>query len=300
MKKILLIYYSQTGQTKAAMSPFIAALQGKHHIDICSIGAGQFSFPWKFGAFFRVFPDCIHQQATAFTSEIIQEEKYDLIILGWPVWFLSPALPITSFLLSEAGRIVKDTPVFGIATSRNMWFSASLTLKKLIAARGGRLIGGLSLCDEGPSWATFVTTPRWLLTGRRDRFLFFPKAGISEASFKSLEGEAQKMVACLDQVDFHAALSQLYGSFDKASVEETRTLLLEAVGAKYFAFWANLIKIFGKNSAIRKDAAIMLFRSTLGVTILALFIMMETAYLLWPDKMRLMASRYRKRLSGNL
>jgi len=38
------------------------------------------------------------------------------------------------------------------------------------------------LTDQGPPWATFVTTPRWVLTGKKNGFWgVFPPAGVSEA-----------------------------------------------------------------------------------------------------------------------
>ena len=66
-----------------------------------------------------------------------------------------------------------------------MWLIAQEKMKALLDDLGARLIDNVVLADQGKSLYTFVTTPRWLLTGKKDAFWFFPKAGIYEEEIAS-------------------------------------------------------------------------------------------------------------------
>jgi hypothetical protein len=88
--------------------------------------------------------------------------RFDLVIIAYQVWFLSPSLPVTGFLKSEAARVLKGKPVVTLIVCRNMWLTAQEKMKTLIASKGGHLIDNVALVDRGAPWTTFVTTPRWL------------------------------------------------------------------------------------------------------------------------------------------
>jgi hypothetical protein len=46
----------------------------------------------------------------------VVNKKYDLIIFGYQVWYLTPSIPIISFLKSGyAENILKDTPVVTVS-----------------------------------------------------------------------------------------------------------------------------------------------------------------------------------------
>jgi hypothetical protein len=63
-------------------------------------------------------------------SEEILNKKYDLILFGYQVWYLTPSIPIISFLKSGyAENILKDTPVVTISGTRNMWMLSQEKLK---------------------------------------------------------------------------------------------------------------------------------------------------------------------------
>ncbi|MFX8254377.1 hypothetical protein ABTL28_19320, partial [Acinetobacter baumannii] len=47
-----------------------------------------------------------------------------------------------------------------------------------------RLIDNVVLTDPGPTLATFITTPRWLLTGRKAGFWGMPAAGVSDEQIR--------------------------------------------------------------------------------------------------------------------
>ena len=59
-----------------------------------------FPFPWNNETFFGAFPESFLQIPTAFkpVPKEILDKKYDLILLNYQVWYLSPSIPINSFL----------------------------------------------------------------------------------------------------------------------------------------------------------------------------------------------------------
>lgn len=106
---------------------------------------------------------------------------YDLIVLGYQVWFLSPSLPVTAFLDHPlVQRLLARKPMVVVGACRNMRMGAWLKLCARLEAIGARMLDHAVLVDEGPTLATFITTPRWLLTGRRDAPWGMPSAGVSD------------------------------------------------------------------------------------------------------------------------
>src|SRR5688572_19216867 len=107
MKRVLVVYFSQTGQLRRVAESVCAPLQSDAvvHLDWLALESAQpYPFPWPLLDFFDQFPEAVHLQPPALKPWSVPGETYDLVILAFPVWFLSPAPPITAFLKSEAGR----------------------------------------------------------------------------------------------------------------------------------------------------------------------------------------------------
>ncbi|MBA4058502.1 MAG: dialkylresorcinol condensing enzyme DarA, partial [Marivirga sp.] len=101
MKKILVLYYSQSGQQLAILQsltkPLIGAGHSVHFEEIQPVE--KYPFPWSAYQFFNAFPETFHQKPLALKN--LSEnafESYDLVILGYQPWFLTPSRPISSFL----------------------------------------------------------------------------------------------------------------------------------------------------------------------------------------------------------
>jgi hypothetical protein len=186
MTRILVLHYSQTGQLTRAVQSMMAPLAGRPDVEIVwqkLEPVAPFPYPWSILRFFDTFPESVHLDPPPIKPLAFgPEARFDLVILSYQVWFLSPSLPVTAFLKSGAARMLKDTPVITFIVCRNMWLSAHDKVKKMLAGLGARHIDNVVLTDQGPPWATFVTTPRWLLTGKKNGFWgIFPPAGVSEA-----------------------------------------------------------------------------------------------------------------------
>src|SRR5271168_3103869 len=117
-KKVLAIYYTQSGQMRDIINSFTAPIEGsgasveKIQVKLVS----DYAFPWTGKRFFSVMPDCVLDVPAQLEPLALKEKTYDLIILGYQPWFLSPSIPSNSILQSEEFKaILKDTPVVTIS-----------------------------------------------------------------------------------------------------------------------------------------------------------------------------------------
>ena len=154
MTRVLVLYYSQTGQLTRALESMLAPLAARQDFEIVwqkIEPAIPYPFPWGFFSFLDAFPESVYLDPPALKPMAFDPDAhYDLVILGYTVWYLSPALPITGFLKSPEARVLKDKPVITFIACRNMWISAQDEVKKLLDQRGARLIDHAVLEDQGP------------------------------------------------------------------------------------------------------------------------------------------------------
>src|SRR6476620_4493520 len=135
-KKVLAIYFTQSGQLGEIIDNVTAPLDipgvtvEKVKVEV----ANPYPFPWKGDSFFSVMPDCVFQAPTELKPFQLKESAYDLIILGYQAWFLSPSIPFNSILKSSQLKpLLKDTPVVMVTGARNMWITAFEKSKKILA-----------------------------------------------------------------------------------------------------------------------------------------------------------------------
>src|ERR1700744_216850 len=122
-KKVLAIYYSQSGQLGEIIDNFTAPLitAGATVEKVRVEPVTPYPFPWKGKSFFGVMPDCVLAVPGELAPFQLKESSYDLIIFGYQAWFLSASIPANSILHHSAFRtVVKNTPVITITGARNM------------------------------------------------------------------------------------------------------------------------------------------------------------------------------------
>ncbi|MCF6184574.1 MAG: dialkylresorcinol condensing enzyme, partial [Bacteroidales bacterium] len=191
MKKILVIYYSQSGQVKDIIKSVLSDAENDKNIRIDYLKIEpeeEYPFPWKPSSkFYDVFPESVKSVDCRLKALIVNNsEQYDLIILGLQVWYLSPSIPISSFLKSEeAKNILHNKPVITIYGTRNMWVSANKTVKYLIKNTGGYLVGNIVFSDKHHNLISVITIVRWLINGKKEASKIFPNAGVSLDDIKN-------------------------------------------------------------------------------------------------------------------
>ena len=265
--RVLVVWYSQSGQLRRVAESVAAPLEeaGAEVRWAKLTPTREFPFPWDLRSFMGVFPDTVAGRGCELepvelasrggSSEPADGERFDLVILAYTVWFLSPSLPVQALFASPLRETLRGTPVVSLIACRNMWLSAERTVRRLVRDAGGVHAGTIAVTDDGPAWATFITTPRWLLTGRRGRFLrVFPPAGISDATIGSLRrfGEAlAERGGRLGAPEVSAALAGL----DPLQVDRPMVLPDLAFG-RAFRVWAAAIQCTTRPGTAGRGAAL--------------------------------------------
>lgn len=246
MKNVLVIYYSQSGQLKEIASKIAQPLLNSDEINVVFyeiLLEKPFPFPWDKSSFFDVFPESFLQIPTALKpvpQEII-DTKFDLILLNYQVWYLTPSIPINSFLKSDqAKQLLKGTPIVTINGSRNMWIMAQEKVKALLKQNEASLIGNIALVDRAGNLISVITIVEWMFTGIKKRYLgFFPLPGVSDEDINesSKFGDEINKALLNDELDDLqpklVALQAVKVSSYLVSVDQTAN--------KIFNKWSNFI-----------------------------------------------------------
>jgi hypothetical protein len=185
------------------------------------------------------------------------DNHYDLVILGYQPWFLSPSLPTTAFLKSiEAKKILKNTPVITVIGCRNMWIQAQLKVVEMLDNIDAKLIDNVVLIDKGSSLATFITSPRWLLTGKKDSFWGLPKAGISKKDIQDSQRFGKAILLAMKEND-NLNKSILFGL--KAVKVNTGLLQSEKIGNRSFLVWGKLLRFIGQSGSWQRKPILFIY-----------------------------------------
>ena len=276
--KVLIIYYSQTGQLATLAQQFAAPLQQAGiTVDCVPLVPQQpYPFPWRFWHFFDTFPETAHLRPAPIEPPQIPHDDYDAVVIAYTVWFLAPAQPITAFLQREdTRRLLAGKPVITLIGCRNMWLSAQEKMKTLLAANGARLIGNIVKTDACGTAASFVTTPAWLLTGDKRYFKNLPAAGIAKAELADGTRFGAKLRdALLSDTPLDATLFQNMGA---ARVDE-KLIFSEKAANRSFYLWGMLLMAAGRVSPLLRRvllACYIVFLITLILTVIPISIMLK-------------------------
>ncbi|QQL49397.1 hypothetical protein [Mucilaginibacter ginkgonis] len=242
-KKVLAIYYTQSGQMADIISSFTAPLvEAGHDVEVVQISTVvNFDFPWTGKRFFSVMPDSVNGVAYQLQPYALKEAKYDLVIIGYQPWFLSPSIPSSSLLQDPKFKaVIKDTPVVTISAGRNMWLNAFDKLKKLIDAAGAKHVGNVALVDKHSNPVSFVTIFYWMLSGKKERYLnIFPKPGVSDQDIDNTKLFGWTVVKALESGSWADLQLQLVAQ--KAAVIKYPLMVIEGKAKYIFAAWAKII-----------------------------------------------------------
>lgn len=246
MKNVLVIHYSQSGQLTEILDNITLPFFSEEEINVTHYKIEmekEFPFPWNKEAFFDAFPESFLQVPAPIKSpsNSILEKKYDLIILGYQVWYLSPSIPVNSFLKSNfAKQIFKDTPVITVIGARNMWVKAQEKMKSLLTDLGANLVGNIALVDRNINHVSVVTIVHWMFSGEKTKYLgIFPLPGVSDTEIKNASKFGNPIKQSLKNNNF----SNLQDELIKLDAVEIRSFLVEMdkKANKMFKIWSNFI-----------------------------------------------------------
>jgi hypothetical protein len=255
MKNVLVIYYTQSGQLESIArniaKPFLDSEEINltfHEIQL----EKPFPFPWNKESFFDAFPESFLQIPTGLkpVSEEILNTKFDLVLFHYQVWYLSPSIPINSFLKSDdAKKILNNTPVITISGSRNMWIMAQEKIKVLLRKANANLVGNVALVDRVGNLISVITIVEWMFSGVKKKYLgIFPLPGVSEKDIKESIQFGEIMLDSLQKNN----LAQLQPKLVDAGAVKISSYLVtvDKTANKIFNKWSNIIY---KNQKNRKQ-----------------------------------------------
>ena len=262
MRQVLVVHYSQTGQLNRLVQSVCAPLQADAgiQVDFLPLEPVQpYPFPWPFLGFFRIFPETVLMKPQPLRPLAVDAGKdYDLIILAYQVWFLSPSLPLTSFLASpEAARLLRGRPVVTLIGCRNMWLMAQEKVEARLAQLGACLLDNVALTDACGTAASFLATPLWMFTGRRKPYHWVPEAGIADAEISAASrfGEAIARRLSADALPLEQPMLRGLGA---VKVDE-KLIGSETVGNRSFQLWSRLLSALGPQQSRRRGAGLVLY-----------------------------------------
>ncbi|MEW6166697.1 MAG: dialkylresorcinol condensing enzyme [Pseudomonadota bacterium] len=296
MKRVLVVYYSQTGQllrvARSVCGPLEAA--GDIAVDWCELRPQRpYPFPWPFFEFFDQFPETVHLDPPELLPlPVADDQRYELIVLAYTVWFLSPSPPVAAFLKSEAGRrLLRDTPVVTLVACRNMWHIAQEEVKRLLHAAGARLSDNIVLTDAGSSLASFITTPRWMLTGRTDPMWgLLPAPGIPDHAVRAAARFGVALAGALRDGRLDGRRPVLNGL---GAVEaNVRLVPSEMIGRRSFRVWGRLLRALGPQGSRARRPVLAIYAAflvTMIVTVVPVTMLLRT--LLGPLAARRLAAQ---------
>ena len=274
MKRVLVVYYTQSGQLKEIIDSVLSPLT-EVTIDFLPIDTAEpFPFPWTDEAFFGAFPESYLQIPQPLKPFHLAHTDYDLVILGYQVWYLSPSISFNSFLQSEAGkRLLQGKPVITISGTRNMWVMAHQKVKKLLTNCGAHLVGNIALTDRHHNHISVITIVQWLFSGDKNkRYLgVFPKAGVTDKDIESASIYGTLIAPHLQTGDYTGLQQEIVAH---GGVHYKRFLLsAEKKGNRLFGIWAKMIYGSKKRKFLLKCFRIYLY--------IAIWVLMPIVWLLY-------------------
>jgi hypothetical protein len=142
-------------------------------------------------------------------------------------------------------------------------------IKKALSNFGAALIDNVVLVDQGNSLATFITTPRWMFTGKKDKCCgVLPKAGIAEDEIKNAVRFGKAISYALENDKEKAKKSILSGL--KAVEVNEKIIKSEEIAHRSFLIWGKILKKLSTQKSKRRTALLVVyiaFLFTLIVTV---------------------------------
>ncbi len=295
MKKVLVVYYTQTGQLSTALKATLAPFENRTDVSITYEAlqpAEPFPYPWSYMQFFNAFPETVQGVPCELKPiSFNTDENYDLVIIGYQPWFLSICIPVNSFLKSEtAKKVLKGKKVITVLGCRNMWLGAQEKMKMHLKNLGADLVGNVTFVDKAANLVSLVTVFAFELVGVKDKFLgIFPKYGMSPTDLSEkapLFGNT--ILKHLLSGDYATQQDELISQ--GAINIKSNLMLLEGRGRVLFPLYANYISKKGTAKSEDRQTRVRIFGIVLPTAILILSpiitVISRLAPLLFPRKIK--------------
>jgi len=286
MAKIVAFYYSQTGQglniLKSVVKPLSEAGNTVIIREITPVD--KYPFPWTAETFFEAFPETrLGIGCRIHTPELGDIADASLVIIVYPVWFLSPAMPLHEFFQDiDVCNFLKNKPVITLCGCRNMQVMAHKTVRGYLNDCGAKFVGNICLEDRHHNLVSVITIVRWLMYGKKEKSGIMPAAGVSDEDIEhaSIFGEIINN-AISDNSQFKGLQDKLLAN--GAVLWKPGIAFVENTGHRIFGVWAKIIR---KNPAHRRLLLKIFMYYLFAVIYLISPVGLAFYYLLYPFRYR--------------
>lgn len=270
MKKILVLYFTQSGQLKDILNHLTKDISNDCIIDFKEIKPNKpFPFPWSAAEFFDVMPESVLRIPIEIEPmPQLNNQDYDLVILGYQPWFLFPSQPTTGFLKSEWAKVLTNKPVITVLGTRNMWLNAQECVKEELNRLKAKLVGNIVFEDKHSNLTSTLTIIRWLLKGKKEASGRLPAAGVSDYDILQASIFGQPIAQCLMQ-DKLQDLQQGLLKLNSLNLHPN-LITLEKRGLAQFPKFAKRAIVKGGPGAAARKPIIKTFQNLLIVAIFIL------------------------------
>ncbi|BDS13984.1 hypothetical protein [Aureispira anguillae] len=251
MKRILVISYSQSGQLNQILDNFLKPFETLE-IDRVQINPEKpYVFPWTSAVFFDTMPESVLEEPVQLAPFHLDAPQYDLIILGYQPWYLSPSIPTTSLLQDDKFlSILKNTPVVTVIGARNMWLNAQESVVQQIQDAGGQIVANVPLIDKHQNLISALTILHWMLTAKKERkWGILPYPGVSSQDIAGADTFGQVVYDAFQKGTYDGLQDQILAQ-NKIAINPS-ILLIEMRAKSLFRAWAKLIKRKGTDDKKR-------------------------------------------------
>ena len=204
MKKVLIVSFSQSGQLDQILDNFLIPFENVELDRVKIEPKIPFPFPWSSDEFYSIMPETVLEEAIPLIPPQFKYDEYDLVVLGYQPWYLSPSMPTTAIFENEKFcSLIRNKPVVTVIGSRNMWLNAQESVKSFIHKAGGTLVANIPLSDKTTNLISAITILHWMSTGRKDRkWGIFPIPGVSEKDINETYLFGEKVKKALDDNEY--------------------------------------------------------------------------------------------------
>ena len=138
-----------------------------------------------------------------------------------------------------------------------MWVLAQEKMKVLLKNVDAKLIDNVALTDQGKGAYSLVTLPRYLLSGKKNAFAFFPPAGILESDIVDASRFGLRLNEKLKQ-DAEKSGEALLKNLGAVNIDG-KLIATEKIANRSFQVWTRLIKFSGKKYSVGRKISITVY-----------------------------------------
>ncbi|MEZ4929400.1 MAG: hypothetical protein R2777_05250 [Chitinophagales bacterium] len=114
----------------------------------------------------------IPQKIKPIPNEILNQD-YDLIILAYQVWYLTPSIPINSFLKSEEAKQLFNGKKVLTLSEAEIHGQGSEKIHTILSDYKAEIVGNITLTDKNINHVSVLTILHWMFTGKTRYLGFF-------------------------------------------------------------------------------------------------------------------------------